>query len=85
MGDAPVEKKVDKAMIEQQIKSKNYDLTQHFGKRSALDIETGLKPRSYTMAQGKKQRINIFVSVPNKNQIQKYVYDVKLEEQLQDN
>ena len=45
MRDEPVEKKVDKTMIEQQIKTRDYDITQHFGKRSALEIESGLKTR----------------------------------------
>ena len=69
MGDEPVEKKVDKTMIEQQIKTRDYDMTQHFGKRSALEIESGLKTRSYSIILGKKQRLTIFVSAPNKNQI----------------
>jgi len=37
--DLPIEKKVDKALIKQQIANRDYDMTLHFSKKSTLEVE----------------------------------------------
>lgn len=78
--DQPTELKVDKAEIKQRLQSGEYDKSIHFAKRAVLETETNSKPRSFLLTAGqKKHHLNLFVSMPAKNSVYKYVYDLKKE------
>ena len=73
--------KVDKASVKAKIASKDYDMSMHFSKKSALEIESGAKAKSFKVLTHKKNhKLHLIVSIPNKNQIYKYTYDLKKEE-----
>ena len=78
--EAPKETKVDKASLKADIEAKQYDMSMHFSKKSALEIESGAKARSFKVINYKKQKLHLIVSIGNKNQIYKYTYDAAKEE-----
>ena len=47
--ELPQEKKVDKAQIREQIKTREYDMTVHFSKKSVLEVQTGYKVKSFAL------------------------------------
>lgn len=82
--DKPTEVKVDKAEVKQRLQSGDYDKSIHFAKRAVFETETNSKPRSFLLMKGqKKHHLNLYVSMPAKNSVNKYVYDLKKEEKEQ--
>ena len=51
-----------------------------------VEMETNSKPTSFQLLQTvKKSQLALFVSVPSKNKVLKYIYDLKKEEKDPEN
>lgn len=80
--EAPTEKKVDKDEIMQKIEKGEYDMSLHFSKKGCLQIDANQKVRSFqTYWLGSSKKVDIILSVASSNQIFRYKFDMKSEDE----